>query len=55
MSARFGSQTDWLLWFYDRTKSHRRRWWWCSMETCGNRTKVRARRSRAASRSSAAS
>ncbi|MEV7320042.1 CGNR zinc finger domain-containing protein [Streptomyces sp. NPDC093970] len=34
------------LWFYDRTKSHRRRW--CSMTTCGNRTKVRAHRARAA-------
>ncbi len=27
-----------ILWFYDRTKSHRRRW--CSMTTCGNRHKV---------------
>jgi predicted RNA-binding Zn ribbon-like protein len=26
------------LWFYDRTKSHRRRW--CSMALCGNRHKV---------------
>ena len=26
------------LWFYDRTKSHRRRW--CSMAVCGNRHKV---------------
>lgn len=26
------------LWFYDRTKSHRRRW--CSMALCGNRAKV---------------
>ncbi|ASL28940.1 MULTISPECIES: CGNR zinc finger domain-containing protein [Azotobacter] len=26
------------LWFYDRTKSHRRRW--CSMALCGNRSKV---------------
>ncbi|MGR3875610.1 CGNR zinc finger domain-containing protein [Streptomyces graminifolii] len=34
------------LWFYDRTRSHRRRW--CSMSTCGNRTKVRAHRVRAA-------
>ncbi len=24
-----------ILWFYDRTKSHQRRW--CSMSTCGNR------------------
>lgn len=27
-----------VLWFYDRTKSHRRRW--CSMAVCGNRHKV---------------
>ena len=27
-----------VLYFYDRTKSHRRRW--CSMKTCGNRHKV---------------
>jgi len=33
-----------VLWFYDRTKSHRRRW--CSMEVCGNRHKVAAFRSR---------
>lgn len=26
------------LWFYDRTKAHRRRW--CSMAVCGNRAKV---------------
>ncbi|WP_255557257.1 ABATE domain-containing protein [Sodalis sp. dw_96] len=26
------------LWFYDKTKSHRRRW--CSMAVCGNRHKV---------------
>jgi predicted RNA-binding Zn ribbon-like protein len=26
------------LWFYDRTKSHKRRW--CSMTLCGNRHKV---------------
>lgn len=26
------------LWFYDRTKAHRRRW--CSMALCGNRAKV---------------
>ena len=32
------------LWFYDRTKSHKRRW--CSMETCGNRAKVTAFRKR---------
>jgi predicted RNA-binding Zn ribbon-like protein len=29
-----------ILFFYDATKSHTRRW--CSMATCGNRTKVRA-------------
>ncbi|MEW2501394.1 CGNR zinc finger domain-containing protein [Amycolatopsis sp. NPDC047767] len=33
------------LWFYDRTKAHRRRW--CSMATCGNRAKVRDFRARA--------
>ncbi|WIX82233.1 CGNR zinc finger domain-containing protein [Amycolatopsis carbonis] len=33
------------LWFYDRTKAHRRRW--CSMATCGNRAKVREFRARA--------
>lgn len=33
-----------ILWFYDRTKSHRRRW--CSMGVCGNRHKVAAFRSR---------
>lgn len=27
-----------ILWFYDRTKAHRRRW--CSMALCGNRAKV---------------
>lgn len=32
------------LWFYDRTKSHRRRW--CSMAVCGNRHKVAAFRKR---------
>jgi predicted RNA-binding Zn ribbon-like protein len=37
------------LFFYDRTKNHRRRW--CSVAVCGNRAKVaayRARRSKAA-------
>jgi predicted RNA-binding Zn ribbon-like protein len=29
---------DCVLWFYDRTKAHRRRW--CSMALCGNRHKV---------------
>jgi predicted RNA-binding Zn ribbon-like protein len=33
-----------VLWFYDRTKGHRRRW--CSMEVCGNRNKVTRFRSR---------
>jgi predicted RNA-binding Zn ribbon-like protein len=33
-----------ILWFYDRTKSHRRRW--CSMAVCGNRNKVKAFRQR---------
>lgn len=33
-----------VLWFYDRTKSHRRRW--CSMAVCGNRNKVKAFRKR---------
>ena len=32
------------LWFYDRTKSHRRRW--CDMASCGNRAKVAAFRER---------
>lgn len=32
------------LWFYDHTRSHRRRW--CSMATCGNRAKVTAFRDR---------
>lgn len=29
---------DCILWFYDRTKAHKRRW--CSMATCGNRFKA---------------
>jgi predicted RNA-binding Zn ribbon-like protein len=33
-----------VLWFYDRTKSHQRRW--CSMAICGNRNKVAAFRER---------
>jgi predicted RNA-binding Zn ribbon-like protein len=33
-----------LLWFFDQTKSHRRRW--CRMERCGNRYKVAAYRAR---------
>lgn len=32
------------LWFYDRTKSHRRRW--CRMAVCGNRHKVAEYRKR---------
>jgi len=35
---------DCVLWFYDRTKSHHRRW--CSMAACGNRHKVAAFRKR---------
>ncbi|MCB5190880.1 CGNR zinc finger domain-containing protein [Methylobacillus arboreus] len=35
-----------ILWFYDRTKSHRRRW--CSMALCGNRHKVSEFRKRQA-------
>ncbi|WP_454735223.1 CGNR zinc finger domain-containing protein [Cupriavidus necator] len=37
---------DCTLWFYDRTRSHRRRW--CSMALCGNRHKVAAFRKREA-------
>ena len=33
-----------VLWFYDRTRAHRRRW--CSMATCGTRKKVAAFRQR---------
>ncbi len=33
-----------VLWFFDQTKSHHRRW--CSMEICGNRHKVAAYRER---------
>lgn len=36
--------SDCVLWFYDRTRSHHRRW--CSMATCGNRNKVAAYRKR---------
>ncbi|MFC0577688.1 CGNR zinc finger domain-containing protein [Paraburkholderia solisilvae] len=35
---------DCVLWFYDRTKAHRRRW--CSMASCGNRHKVASFRAR---------
>ena len=34
------------IWFYDRTKAHRRRW--CSMALCGNRAKARNHRQRQA-------
>lgn len=40
---------DCAMWFYDRTKAHRRRW--CSMALCGNRAKARAHRSRQSGRS----
>jgi predicted RNA-binding Zn ribbon-like protein len=36
--------SDCTVWFYDRTKAHRRRW--CSMALCGNRMKVAAFRAR---------
>jgi predicted RNA-binding Zn ribbon-like protein len=35
---------DCVLWFYDTTKSHKRRW--CSMAICGNRHKVSSFRKR---------
>jgi predicted RNA-binding Zn ribbon-like protein len=35
-----------VIWFYDRTRSHRRRW--CSQAVCGNRDKVRNHRARVA-------
>lgn len=38
---------DCILWFYDRTKSHKRRW--CSMAVCGNRHKATRFRERTAS------
>ncbi|MCA1322919.1 CGNR zinc finger domain-containing protein [Herbaspirillum sp. alder98] len=40
-----------VYWFYDRTKSHRRRW--CSMALCGNRFKVARHRQRAVGQPSA--
>jgi predicted RNA-binding Zn ribbon-like protein len=54
-AAQLLTDTDWsqvrhcegatcTLWFYDRTKSHRRRW--CSMAACGNREKARKHRQR---------
>jgi predicted RNA-binding Zn ribbon-like protein len=36
---------DCVMWFYDRTKGHRRRW--CTSTGCGNRAKVAAFRARA--------
>lgn len=39
---------DCILWFYDRTKAHKRRW--CSMTTCGNRYKAAQFRKKAAAR-----
>ncbi len=39
---------DCQLVFYDESRTNNRRW--CSMQRCGNRAKVRAHRSRAASR-----
>jgi predicted RNA-binding Zn ribbon-like protein len=36
---------DCPIWFYDRTKAHRRRW--CNMALCGNRRKVARFRTRA--------
>jgi len=40
-----------ILWFYDRTKAHRRRW--CSASGCGNRAKVAAFRARSQKRGKA--
>lgn len=40
-----------ILWFYDRTKAHRRRW--CSPTDCGNRAKVAAFRARSHRRAKA--
>ena len=37
---------DCILWFYDRTKAHKRRW--CSMALCGNRYKAARFRQRSA-------
>ena len=37
-----------VMWFYDRTKGHRRRW--CTSTGCGNRAKVAAFRARASRR-----
>ncbi|ERL53119.1 hypothetical protein BJB45_17745 [Halomonas huangheensis] len=38
---------DCILWFYDRTKAHKRRW--CSMALCGNRYKAAQFRKRTGS------
>jgi predicted RNA-binding Zn ribbon-like protein len=38
------ASADCVLFFYDQTKNHRRRW--CSAEGCGNRAKVAAHRAR---------
>ncbi|KOO59896.1 hypothetical protein WH43_01680 [Rheinheimera sp. KL1] len=38
---------DCILWFYDRTKAHKRRW--CSMAICGNRYKAAQFRKRSSS------
>lgn len=43
---------DCILWFYDRTKSHKRRW--CSMSQCGNRHKAARFRERSATQASTA-
>jgi predicted RNA-binding Zn ribbon-like protein len=42
--VRHCEDSECVLWFYDRTRSHHRRW--CSMATCGNRNKVAAFRNR---------
>lgn len=42
-----------VLWFFDQTKSHRRRW--CSTQMCGNRHKVSAYRRRLRERSTSRS
>lgn len=39
---------DCVLWFYDRTKAHKRRW--CSMALCGNRHKAAQFRKKALAR-----
>jgi predicted RNA-binding Zn ribbon-like protein len=42
--VRHCEDSECVLWFYDRTRSHHRRW--CSVATCGNRYKVAAFRQR---------